>query len=75
MTLNVNMESQKMLQEVIELFKENPDEFYSPQRVFEITQKRDTKYFGNALWRLWKQGILTHNDRRYYRWNKNQIEI
>ena len=72
MTSNVEIESQKILQEVIEIFKKNPTEFYSPQRIFEITQKRNTKYFGNALWRLWKKGILTHTDRRYYQWNKNQ---
>lgn len=68
----MNIESQKILHEILTVFKENPKTYYTPKMIHETIQKRTVLYCANALWRLWKKGCLTHSDRRYYQWNKNQ---
>ena len=59
-------------QKTLEIFKKNPDKYYTPRMIFDIIQKRDVRFFSNALWSLWKLGFLIHNNRRYYRLDKNQ---
>ena len=40
--------------------------------MYEIIQERDTKYYADTLWGLWKQGFLAHPQRGYYQWNEKQ---
>jgi len=67
--LNQIMESRELIQEILSIFMENPKKFYTPRTMYEYIQKRDTRFCANVLWRLWKQGFLTHANRRYYQWN------
>jgi len=67
------MESRELIQEILSIFKENPKEFYTPRTMYESIQKGDTRFCANALWRLWKQGFLTHTNRRYYKWDPSKM--
>ena len=59
-------------QVILKLFKANPKKFYTPSMMYEIIQERDTKYYADTLWGLWKQGFLAHPQRGYYQWNEKQ---
>jgi len=58
-------------QTILTLFKENPKKFYTPKMMHKIIQERDSKYYADTLWGLWKKGFLTHYKRGYYQWNSN----
>jgi hypothetical protein len=60
----------ELKQAILTVFKENPKKFYSPKNMYEIIQKRDTKYYADTLWGLWKQGFLIHPQRGYYQWKE-----
>ena len=59
-------------QVILKLFKANLKKFYTPSMMYEIIQERDTKYYADTLWGLWKQGFLAHPQRGYYQWNEKQ---
>ena len=59
-------------QVILTLFKKNPKLFYTPKMMYEIIKVRDTKYYADTLWGLWKKGFLTHPQRGYYQWNEKQ---
>ena len=59
-------------QVILKLFKANPKKFYTPSMMYEIIQERDTKYYADTLWGLWKQEFLAHPQRGYYQWNEKQ---
>jgi protein-arginine kinase activator protein McsA len=61
--------SNDLRQIILALFKENPTKFYTPKMMYEIIQQRDTKYYADTLWGLWKHGFLIHPQRGYYQWN------
>ena len=54
---------------ILAIFKENSDKLYSPKMMFDIIQQRNTKYYADTLWGLWKQEFLIHPQRGYYQWN------
>jgi len=56
-------------QVILLVFKNNPKKFYTPRNMYDIIQKRDTKYYADTLWSLWKKGFLIHPRRGYYQWN------
>ena len=59
-------------QVILSIFKENSDKLYSPRMMFDIIQQRNTKYYADTLWGLWKQELLIHPQRGYYQWNNNE---
>lgn len=69
---NDNTDNYDLKQIILTLFKENQKKFYTPKNMFEIIQKRNTKYYADTLWGLWKQGFLTHPQRGYYQWNSKK---
>ena len=58
-------------QVILTIFKENSDKLYSPRMMFDIIQQRDTKYYADTLWGLWKQEFLIHPQHGYYQWNSS----
>jgi hypothetical protein len=56
-------------QTILTVFKENPEGQYSPRMIFDIIQQRNTKYYADTLWGLWKQEFLIHPQHGYYQWN------
>lgn len=72
-TLN-HIDGTRLKQEIIAEFQKNPNQIYTPRKMFSIVQKRDTKYYADTLWGLWKQGFLVHPERGNYQWNKDGIE-
>ncbi len=63
-------DSYDLKQVILTLFKKNPSKFYTPKNMFKIIQQRDTKYYADTLWGLWKQEYLIHPQRGYYQWNQ-----
>ncbi len=57
---------------ILTLFRENPKLSYTPSNMYEIIKQRDTKYYSDTLWGLWKKGFLKHPQRGYYQWNEGQ---
>jgi hypothetical protein len=58
-------------QVILAIFKENSDKLYSPRMMFDLIQQRNTKYYADTLWGLWKQEFLIHPQRGYYQWDSN----
>jgi hypothetical protein len=67
----VTSNSSNLKQVILTIFKENSDKLYSPRMIFDIIQQRNTKYYADTLWGLWKQGLLNHPQRGHYQWNSN----
>lgn len=62
----------ELKQTILSLFRENPEKSYTPRNMYDIIQERDTKYYADTLWGLWKRGFLTHPQRGYYQWDDKQ---
>ncbi len=71
LTNNYSQNAYDLKQVILTEFRENSDKLYSPRMMFDIIQERNTKYYADTLWGLWKQGLLNHPQRGYYQWNNN----
>ena len=68
-----NLHSLKQV--ILAIFRENPKKFFTADMLFEVIQERNTKYYSDTLWGLWKQGYLAHPQRKYYQWNSDNEEV